>query len=144
MQELSAEIVVRKFAESLIEGIQGAMPVSSGKTKQSFFYRYDGKRLQIGSTEGWVTVLEDGRRPGKRPPVAKIQEWVEREMPSTKNPKSLAFAIAKKIGEEGSLLYRSGGNSGVLSDYINQDYVHENLTIPLKDEIVAQIVKIFK
>jgi hypothetical protein len=141
---LSTEIIIRDFAESVIQGIIDAMPHSSGDTSQSFFYRYDGKRLQIGSTKGWITVLEDGRRPGKRPPVDKLEEWVRREIPSTKNPSSLAFAISKKIGEEGSLLYRKGGRSGVLTDYINQDYVHENLTIPIKNEIVSEIVSIIK
>lgn len=140
MPELTTEMIILDFGDQIIADIVSTLPKSSGKTAQSFFKRYDGKRLQIGSSEGWITVLEDGRRPGKRPPVAAMEEWVRREIPSAKNPKSLAFAIAKKIGEEGSLLYRQGGKSGVLSDYINQEYVHENLTIPIKDEIVSQIV----
>lgn len=146
---LSVEIVVRDFAESVITGIKERIPKSSGKTANTFFWRYDGNRLQIGSTEGWVTVLEDGRRPGKQAPSGEgsdLLKWVQREAPD-KTPseqKSLAFAIARVQAEEGSMLYRAGGKSGVLSDYINQEYVNSNLTTKLKDEIVADIAKILK
>lgn len=142
MAEVTTELVVRDFAEGVIEGIKSAMPKSSGKSAQSLFYRYDGKRLQIGSTEGWFTVFEHGRKPGKRPPIDPLEDWVKREIANVKNPRSIAFAIANKMSEEGSLLYRKGGNSGVISDYINLENVHENLTVPLKDHIVKQIVSI--
>ena len=53
---------------------------------------------------------EDGRRPGKMPPVSAIADWVTRrkiapysnkngKLPSTNQ---LAFAIAKKIGRDGT------------------------------------------
>lgn len=140
---LATELIIREFAESLIDQLKQSIPSSSGDTAQSFFYRYDGKRLQIGSTKGWITVLEDGRKPGKRAPKEVIEgqltEWVKREIPSAKNPKSLAYAIATSQAENGSLLYQRGGKSGVLSDYLNLEYVNNNLTQPLIDGIITEI-----
>lgn len=141
--------VVREFAEGVIAGIQENLPRSSGKTARSFFYRWDGQRLQIGSTETWITVLEDGRRPGRQAPSGEgsdLLEWVRREAPdkSPSQQKSLAYAIAKVQSEEGSLLYRQGGNSGVLSEVINQEYVNQNLTRRLQEEVIAEISKILK
>lgn len=142
-------MVVRDFAESVIEGIKQRVPRSSGKTKETFFYRYDGNRLLIGSTEAWITVLEDGRRPGKQAPSGEgtdLFKWVQREAPdkTLSEQKSLAYAIARVQAEEGSLLFRHGGKSGVLSDVLNQEYVNENLTKKLKDEIIAEIARILK
>lgn len=137
--------IVKDFAEQLIEELKNRIPTSSGETEQSFFYRWDGKRLQVGSTKAWITVLEDGRPPGKRMPKDVIEgeftDWVSRTI-STDNPKSLAYAIATVQAEKGSLLYRAGGNSGVLSDVINLEYVSDNLTKPLKESIVSKLVEL--
>jgi hypothetical protein len=52
--------------------------------------------------------------------------------------KSLAYLIARKIGREGSLLYRNGGKSGVISDYINQQYIKANLTDKVFDAVIQE------
>jgi len=49
----------------------------------------------------WAVSIEYGRTPGSMPPVASIEGWVKRKL-SVKDPKSVAWAIAKKIKEEGT------------------------------------------
>lgn len=137
---LSTDIIVNNFAQTLIEGIKanirnkrvtefGAMN-AIGTMADSLKYKWDGKTLVIYSTEKYFTVLETGRKAGKRPPMAMIEKWLEDKPVAVQeiSKKSLAYLIARKIGLEGSLLYRQGGNSGVISDYINQKYVTDNLT----------------
>lgn len=150
MASSSVDEVVEQFAINLIEGIKdnirnkqvtphGAMH-STGQAEDSLFYRITDKGLVIGSTWAYITVLEDGRKPGTFAPPEAIERWLDdKPVLSDISKKSLAFLINRKMKEEGSLLYRQGGNSGILSDYTNMDYVHENLSKPMLQALVDQI-----
>lgn len=69
----------------------------------------DALNVAIALSDYWLWV-EKGRGPGKRPPLSKIEGWIERTgiVPSadangrTISIKSLAFLIARKIGREGT------------------------------------------
>jgi len=152
---LSTDIIVKNFAEQIIAGIKGnirnksvtqygAMN-ASGSMADSLGYKWDGKKLVIFSSEKYFTVLETGRKPGKQPPSSMIEAWLESKPLQLQgiSKKSLAFLIARKIGKEGSLLYRKGGNSGVISDYVNQKYVQENLTDKLFQATIETILNDF-
>ena len=133
------DTIVKTFAESVIAGIQnnirtkrvteyGAMN-TTGTMADSLSYKWDGKTLIIESSQDYFTVLETGRKPGKQPPLDPIQRWVQAKGIATDiSTRSLAYLIARKIGKEGSLLYRQGGNSGVISDFINDNYIAKNLS----------------
>lgn len=59
----------------------------------------------IGSELIWAKVQDEGRTPGKMPPIADLMPWVMDKMPDIKNSKqakSRAFAVAKKIAEKGT------------------------------------------
>jgi len=147
---LSSFILLETFAQKLIEGIKqnirnkqvtpfGAMH-TTGQAENSLFYRIDANRLIIGSTWAYITVLEDGRKPGKFAPPEVIDKWIEdKPIIGDISKKSLSFLINRSLKEKGSLLWRQGGNSGILSDYINQDYIHKNLTEPLMSSMVKEI-----
>jgi len=147
---LSSFILLEPFAQKLIEGIKqnirnkqvtpfGAMH-TTGQAENSLFYRIDANRLIIGSTWAYITVLEDGRKPGKFAPPEVIDKWIEdKPIIGDISKKSLSFLINRSLKEKGSLLWRQGGNSGILSDYINQDYIHKNLTEPLMSSMVKEI-----
>jgi hypothetical protein len=78
------------------------------------------------SAAGYIGVLEDGRRPGKFPPVSKIEQWIIDRgiIPKGKiSITSLAFIMARKISQEGTILNQRGGNSGVLSKAINEERI---------------------
>lgn len=55
----------------------------------------------------YFTFQEQGRRPGKMPPVQSIRDWIEAKGIQSDNPESLAWAIAKKIAKEGSDIYQN-------------------------------------
>ena len=151
----STDRIVKNFAESVIAGIQnnirtknvtgeGAMN-ASGSMAESLRYSWDGKKLVIYSTQKYFTVLETGRKHGKFPPLEAIEKWIENKPVALVDitKRSLAYLIARKIAKEGSLLYRKGGNSGVISEFINDKYVTENLTEQLFQAQVEQITNEF-
>lgn len=145
--------VVNDFAKGVIDGIKenirtkdvsGFGPSNNtGSAADSLFYRWDGKRLVIGSTWKYITVLEDGRRPGKFAPPDQILNYVETKIkPVGISTKSLAFLINRKLKEEGSIIYQRGGHSGILSQYLNEDYVHENLTLKFQEAVIREATSI--
>ena len=149
------DAIVKNFAESVIAGIQnnirtkrvtpyGAMN-TTGQMADSLGYKWDGSTLVIYSTEKYFTVLETGRKPGKQPPTEPIRKWIQSKGIATDiSEKSLAYLIARKIGKEGSLLYRQGGKSGVISDFINDKYIKDNLNDRFFLETVDTIFNILK
>ena len=74
---------------------------------------FDGITYQVYFLlEKYWKWLEYGRKPGKQPPIASIEEWikVKRIVPRAINgklptTKQLAFAISKSIGEHGTPAY---------------------------------------
>lgn len=136
--------ILTGFAERTIAGIRSKIPNVTGKMSQSLGYKIDESGLTIFSTEKYFTVLETGRKPGKMPPISAIEDWVKNKpIASDINPRSLAFLIARKIGEEGSLLYRQGGKSGVISDFINETKIQEDLINLLTDEFRDYVINEF-
>jgi hypothetical protein len=134
--------VVKTFAEMAIaqirQNIKDKGAYNTGRFSNSIDYSWDGKELIIYSSEKYITVLETGRKPGKFAPPEDIQLWVRSKLGKSddREVKSIAYAINKKIAEKGSLLYRQGGNSGILSSVINEQYVSENLTEKLLNQLV--------
>lgn len=138
--------ILKNFAEETIAGIKSRIPNVSGKMATSLGYRIDASGLTIYSSEKYFTVLETGRKPGKRPPIDVVEEWVKAK-PIIPNDgistRSLAFLIARKIGEEGSLLYRQGGKSGVISRSINEGAIKEGLLDVLTDKFRDYVINEF-
>jgi len=140
------QAILKSFAEEVIAGIRSRIPNVTGQSAQSLGYRIDAEGLTIFSSQKYFTVLETGRKPGKRPPISAIEQWIkDKPIASDINPKSLAFLIARKIGEEGSLLYRQGGKSGVISESINDKVIQERLLNVLdksfRDYVINEFVR---
>lgn len=138
--------ILKNFAEEVIAEIRSRIPNVTGESSASLGYRIDAEGLTIFSSKKYFTVLETGRKPGKRPPIDVIEKWVkDKPITSDISPRSLAFLIARKIGEEGSLLYRQGGNSGVISNSINEQRIKEGLidkiNSSLRDYVINEFVK---
>lgn len=124
---------LNRLREQIIANIDTAGEKATGATQQSL--RVDITDL-TGTLYGraYFATVETGRRPGKMPPVATIKEWIEAKglhiepmeynrKPSERwQPKYTplerainrrAWAIAYKIGREGSRLYRDGGRTDI-------------------------------
>ena len=139
------EAILKNFAEETIAGIKSRIPNVTGQSAESLGYRIVGTELTIFSTMKYFTVLETGRKPGKRPPISVIEQWIKDKpiVPDGISTRSLAFLIARKIGEEGSLLHREGGKSGVISQSINDQVIKEKLTDVLTDKFRDYVINEF-
>ena len=92
----------------------------------------------------YIYYIENGRKGGKRPPSQAIYDWVESKesfkqkvgwnLLKEYQKKSLAFAIAKRIGEEGTTIFKQGGTK-LLADI---------LTDELKGQIQSQLILTFR
>lgn len=158
---VSAVFIMEDFAQRLIAGIQDNIKNkqvtpfgsvhSTGEAEKSLFYRITDNRLIVGSTWAYITVLEDGRKPGKFAPPEVIEGWLDdKPIANTVNSdfseaisrESLAYLINRKMKEEGSLLWQQGGKSGILSDYINMEYIHNNFTLPIKEVLITEVTQL--
>ena len=80
---------------------------ASGAAGQSLTVKVSEQPNKItGSLVGahyWY-YIENGRKPGKRPPIALIEKWIDDRRLSLDgiSKRSLAFLIARKIGREGT------------------------------------------
>lgn len=76
--------------------------------------QFDGRIYEVNLLlEKYWKWLEYGRKPGKQPPIAPVEDWikVKRIIPRSINgkvptTKQLAFAISKSIGEHGTPAYK--------------------------------------
>lgn len=154
---LEAQLIWRSAANKTIAQLQqnirekqvtqyGAMD-NTGEAALSLNYRWvSEKRIQIysdmpGREFNYIMTLETGRGPGKMPPTGPILEWInERNItPNDISPKSLAFLIARKIGLEGTLVFRNGGNTGIISEVQSEEWILENFIKPLEKFFVQKI-----
>ena len=84
--------------------LEGDNKVATGKAANTLIKKVTPNSLTI---EGWkyIEVISGGREPGKKaPPVGKIMEWIDAKKGinvKSGRKKSLAFIIAKRIGERG-------------------------------------------
>lgn len=121
--------------------------VASGTLEKSLAYRLKikGKSIDIsiyakGKASQYFLARENGRRPGKQPPVSAILEWMRikpirlRDKESGKIKKSteslkkqVAFLIARKIGRDG------------IKGWHAFDYAMENIW----DEYEAKLVEAY-
>lgn len=129
---LSLKEEILKFLQGVALDIQSEAITqgryASGKTNQSLEPEADDKGgILYGYTS--VNALETGRKGGAVPSGFNkvILEWMDRKnlftFETENRRKGIAFLIARKIAKEGTLLYRQGGNSGVLSKAIREDRV---------------------
>ena len=83
-------------------------------------------RLQV-TGKPYIYVVETGRKPGKisKKMVSNILKWVETGKPSFSGDKvSFAWAITKKIGKEGSALFRAGGRKDIITPAISEQRIN--------------------
>jgi hypothetical protein len=92
-----------KIAQEVISGLKATMKLkdrnATGRTSASLFSEFDegNMLLRIMGAEQWQYV-EQGRSPGKQPPLNRIMEWCV----AKGIPKEAAFPIARKIGQFGA------------------------------------------
>lgn len=88
-----------KYLQELKTRLKGH-GLANSRLYQSLSVNIDGSKLTIDMNE-YAKWVEQGRGPGKQPPLDKIKDWISRTPGLPNNDKSLPFLIARKIGRQG-------------------------------------------
>ena len=123
-----------------------ASPVNaSGALAESIKYTIDGYRLKVQGND-YIYYLQNGRKPGGRPPIKVIRQWIDDKgiVPEKGSKDSLAWAIAKKIEQEGTTIYKAGGSdlvSGIFNETLRNSIENDFANIVFS-EISSEILNI--
>lgn len=110
-------------------------------------------KVNNGNGEIWgrdyTYYLANGRRPGNRPPIAPLVQWVGYKMGIRgQEATGIAYAIANKIANEGTSYYPNGTDilevliSKEVTDYV-YSIVRIGLTTIVNDDLQIKIRQIF-
>jgi hypothetical protein len=147
---MTRDEIIQSSFQQLIDNIAAAHVAAGQKVSGTTIGSLEIQSVTAMGGQLWgasyIGVLDKGRRPGKFPPIAPIEQWVIARQIHTAwgmTSKSAAFIIARKIAQEGSTLYRQGGRSHILQD--NVDKFFEDVASKILDYEVAKIEnKIFE
>ena len=140
---------LEEYSMYLLQASRNNMPTYYElKDKIKFVMNVNGNFYEIGfDAPAYWKYANDGRRPGKMPPVNVIADWVKRrnitpyalkngKLPTTDQ---LAFAIAKKIGRDGT--------TGIhfLEKSIDEQkaYWDEKISEAISNDIIAELDSFF-
>lgn len=123
---------------------------ASGKFAESLVVQTTQSNAKLIG-EQYAEQLEHGRRPGKRPPIEAIKQWIEdkgivNNIKGNISVSSLAFLIARKIGQQGWKRENFGGVeliSKVVTDKRIQSII-DKVGNALAISLVSRLEKEFK
>ena len=119
---------------------------ATGNLSRSLLFEATPDRLTV-SAAGYVFTTEEGRGPsrgGTEPGELRrqIEVWLAaKNIPLWEGytRKGQAFVIARKIHNEGTRLFRRGGNSGALSSVLNDELI-EQITAKIADQYEQDVL----
>lgn len=118
---------------------------ATGKTSASLELEASDTRLTIQGAKSFLFV-ETGRRPGKRPPIAPIKEWAIAKglVSDDKKARSLAFAIATKIGNEGTTTVSLNKPRDIYQTTITDERIaniYDEINGVFADKVLSEVIK---
>jgi hypothetical protein len=121
VEAIQTKLIERKGASGNFQSVVNA----SGKLAKSIRYEVTNGTVLSFYGNDYIQYLENGRRPGKRPPTSVIRQWIDDKgiIPDGISKDSLAFLIARRMGEEGSTIYQAGGSdlvSGIFNEALQR------------------------
>ena len=136
------EEILNKSGQQFVKKLQDQFDLlnlnDTQKAKKSISYSVKNGILNI---EGLlrIVVLITGRKPGKFPPMSKIQGWVSRKLGITDEAenKKVSFLIARKISEKGTDIFT--GKAKGLQLQLIVDEINEELFKEVSNEIALNI-----
>lgn len=148
---ISTELLLNTLGNTVVERLKNDIknkPVTkygavnaSGKLADSIRYEVtnNGETLRVYA-EDYIDYLVYGRKNGKRPPKDVIRKWIDDKglEPVGISKDSLAFLIARKIGEQGTTIFQQGGST-LLSDIITDNLIRET-----RDKLEDELYVMFK
>ena len=109
----------------------------TGAARDSISCQVDGNTLKIDGLLR-VVVLITGRKAGKFPPIDQIEDWVIRKLGvPIEQSRGVAFAIAKKIAEQGTRIYRGEAKGLKIQLILNE--LNEDIAKMISEEYALSV-----
>lgn len=136
--ELKQAILTKQLERVGVNGSFQSPYNATGNLANSVRFDIRGSILTVYADD-YIYYGENGRKNGKRPPINVIKQWISDKgiVPTDISVDSLAFLIARKIGQEGTTIFRAGGKSGLVSDTFN-DRLVESIEFEFANLIFAE------
>lgn len=156
--DITAREVFEQFSGSAIAEIQGRMGSSganaSGNTSRSLRRELSENELTIFGSSVFKYV-EGGRGPSRKSGSSetslrdRIKQWIKDKgiRPDGISADSLAFLIARKIHNEGTLIYRTNNPRDIFSTVLDENKIKSLVSVIAENannQVTSDIVKAFK
>ncbi len=149
---ITAEIdaILREELESIAKDLQQKHidlgQKSSGDWVNSIEVKVQGGHGVILAND-YTKYLTRGRASGKKPPIAPLEKWVNEKLGvSGKDARGIAFAVAFKIGEEGTKIHQEGG-SDLVDGVVTEERIRkikERIGRAVLVEVNEELLRVFK
>lgn len=135
------QTVLTEFGEEEVLRIKKALLdkdiIASGKLYKSIGFTIKQGDFEIGleiNGEDYLKWVDEGRRPGRFPPINKIQQWVRQKgiRPVGISEKSLVYLIGRKIQKKGIPAKR------ILN--LRQTDLDKKIETAVRDIIISELV----
>lgn len=142
--------LIRETLEEVVERFLKPKFMALGMNASGDWLRSLEVRTSLNRGEIWgmdyTEYLANGRRPGKRPPIAPLVRWVGFKFGKTgQEALNAAFAIANKIAKEGTEYYPEGTDLlDVLKSKEVNDFIIKKIGEYLLSETQIRIKKMIK
>lgn len=104
---------------------------ATGEWRSNVSTRVEGETGIIRGRK-YTEQLVWGRKPGAMPPIAPLERWAQAKLGlQGSQARSAAFAIAKKIANEGTNIYKDGGTD--LLEILETPETQQKITKHLQD-----------
>ncbi len=134
------ETQVEKFNDEIKKTLDGKKITDTGRAKKSLKVETVGNVISSVGVD-YIEALNDGRGPGKAPPVDKLEAWTKRK--ASDKP---AGAVIGKIAKEGTEIFKDKSKGLQIEDKVKdlQKDLNENLPEFAKLEVLQQLNKFHK
>jgi len=130
---------VERFNDSIRDTLNIKGISDTKEAANSLFIEYGADFVQsIGIF--YLEFLDTGRAPGKFPPIAPIERWVESKLgisPSDSNFDGIVYVISKKIADLGTTIYRNKSKGIELDKKIVT--LRKNINEALRESTIVSI-----
>ncbi len=139
MIDITSELdnILREELDSIAEDLK-AKHIELGQKASGNWVNSVEVQVQEGHgvilANDYTKYIVHGRGTGKQPPINPLEKWVNNKLGVTgKDARSVAFAIAFKIGKEGTKTHQQGG-SELIDSIITKERIQK-----IKDRLKSDI-----
>ncbi len=144
------KVILEDIGNELIEEIRkrlsGKGINNTGNASRSLNTKATNIKLEIRG-DRYIGALDEGRSPGKFPPVDAIRDWVAQKLGISGNENnSIAYLVGRKIANEGTSIYQNKNLGIELESIVDMgiELIKKRVTAKFLIDTKAKIIDLSK